>query len=128
MNELKIHDIKPLVEIPDYSFYLFITLIILSILLFVFLFFYLYKKIKNRKTNPKKIYSKKLKEIDLSKSKKASYEITKYLNLLPKNEKQRVLANELIINLKQYKYKKETKEFNEETINLYKNFMESLNA
>ena len=126
MNRLKINDIKPLVEVSDYSFYFFITLIICFIILLTYILYFIYKKIKNKKIDYSKIYIKKLQKIDVSKSKNAAYSITKYCNAITKNEEQTLLANALIENLTQYKYKKNIPPFNKTTINLYQQLMEKL--
>lgn len=126
MNDLKINDIKPLIEVPDYSFYIFILIILILFSLFSLLIFYIYKKYSNRGINYKKMYIQNLKNIDLKKGKNAAYEITKYLNLLEKNEKQNIIAIQLIEDLNQYKYKKENYDLNENTILLYKSFLETL--
>ena len=126
MNKLKIHDIKPLVEVNDYSFYLFITLVLCSIILLICIFYFIYKKIKNRKIDYSKIYIKKLKQIDISKSKNAAYKITKYCNAISKNDQQALLANALIKDVLQYKYKKHTNDFNQKTISLYQQLVKEL--
>ena len=79
-----IDDIKPLIEIKDYSFYILILifgLILLSILV-IFLFRY-YKSAKRRKI------IKILRNIDLGDSKKAAYEISFYLRKITKNEEEK---------------------------------------
>ncbi len=126
MNDLKIHDIKPLVEVPDYSLYIFIFILLSLILLLIFFIYFLYKKFKNKKNNQQKNYIKKIKNIDLSESKMAAYEISKYITLIRKNEQQADLANELIKELTQYKYKKEVELFSETTLCLYKKFTDVL--
>ena len=126
MNSIKIHDIKNLSEVVDWSLYIFLALLLCPLVLVVFLTYLLYKKIKNKKFNIQKQTIRKLKEINISQSKLAAYEITQYLHLLKKNETQSLLATELILDLENYKYKKETTEFNKNTTLLFKNFMESL--
>jgi len=126
MNDLKIHDIKPLVEVPDYSIYLFIALILAFIIGLLFVSYFFYQKIKNAKKNNQKMYIRKIKNIDLSASKMAAYEITKYTLLILKNENQTTLSKELLKDLNQYKYKKEVQPFNESTILLYKKLTETL--
>ena len=74
----------------------------------------------------KKIYIQELKNIDITKSKNAAYSITKYAQLLTKNENQTIIFDELIIELNQYKYKKESIKFSDKTIELFKKFKDSL--
>ncbi len=125
-NNLKINDIKSIVEVSDYSFYFFILLILSSLIICSLLIYFTYTKIKNKDVNYQKIYIRNLKNIDTTKSKKAAYEITKYIQLVSKNESQTKLANELILKLESYKYKKESKKFDKKTVNLYKSLMDSL--
>lgn len=126
MNELKIHDIKPLVEVPDYSLYIFIFILLAIALLLVFSLYLLYKKFKNEKKKQQKNFIQKIKNIDLSESKPAAYEITHYIDLISKNEQQTTLANALKNELDQYKYKKEVEAFNQSTLSLYKKFTDVL--
>ncbi len=122
MNNLKIHDIKTLVEVPDNSFYFFILLILVLVLLVILIIYFIYKKIKNKKINMQKIYIQELKNIDISKSKNAAYSITKYVQLLARDGNQKILCDELILELNQYKYRKESTQFSEKTIELFKKF------
>ena len=126
MNELKINPIKPLVQVPDFSLYIFILLVLCILFLITYISYYLYKKIKNKKINMQKVYKRELKKIEIKESKSAAYSITKYALLILKNETQTILAKELIGELNQYKYKKTSKEFNEKTIVLLNKFKDTL--
>jgi len=126
MNGLKINHIKPLVEVNDYSLYIFIFLVLSSLLVVLFIIFYIYKKIKNKKVNMQKIYIQKLKNIDIKEAKYAAYTITKYLDLLTKNNTNITVIKELNEELAQYKYKKNTHEFSESTITMYNKFKSML--
>jgi len=126
MNSLKIHDIKNLSEVGDWSFYIFLTLVICLLAVILFLAYLLLNKIKNQKLNTQKRTIEKLKEVNTNQSKNAAYEITQYIHLLKKNELQTQLANELILDLENYKYKKVTSGFNHTTTKTLKKFMESL--
>ena len=99
MNEdvlSKLHDIKELEKIPDYSIFIFSILIFLGIILVLTSIFLFIKYLKNKKTNDRKTYYNILKNIDFSDSKKAAYTITKYSRLLASNDREKKLANELI--------------------------------
>ena len=127
MNEqnlsAQLKDIKPLLEIPDSSFYVYWGLIsLVSVLVFGVLFFVLKKLWDNRKVNLAKGYVQTLKEIDWSESKKAAYEATHYARLLATNERKKELFSQLEPLLEQYKYKKEVSDIDDETrkhFNLY---------
>ena len=126
MNNLKIHDIKPLVEVNDYSLYIFISLIIIGITIFSYLIYFIYQKFTNKKQNRQKFHIQELKTMDYTQSKTAAYNITHHISRLLKDEPQTKLANELLEDLKQYKYKKEVDSFNKNSIILYKKFLEAL--
>ncbi len=114
MNEtLKIHDIKGIVEIPDNSFVFFIILCFLMFSILITLIFLLIKFFKNKKKSKRKIYYEKLENLDFSDSKKASYEATKYLRLLAQTQREKNFISDLIESLDEYKYKKESKKFDE---------------
>lgn len=128
MNELNLHDIKTLVEIPDYSFYIFITLIIFALSLVFALAFLIYKIVTNRKKDLRKEYFKKLKELDLKDSKHAAYVITKYARFLANNEREKRLCTNLIEELEVYKYKKDVNNLSKEAILAFERFMDSVDV
>lgn len=127
MNEnnisAQLRDIKPLLEIPDSSYYIYWGLIIFaSLLLFSVLFFVAKKLWDNRKVNLAKGYVQALKDISWDESKKAAYEATHYARLLATDERKKELFSQLEPLLEQYKYKKEVSAIDEETrkrFNLY---------
>lgn len=128
MNELKIHDIKNLVEIPDISFYIFLILCILAGLIILALLFFIYKFFKNRKNNRRKEYFQILKDLDFTNSKHTAYTITKYSRLLVSNEREEKLCLELIEELEQYKYKKDVNNLSVEAKSMFERFMDSLDV
>lgn len=107
MNEIKIHDIKPLAQINDFSLYIYMLLWILGILLLFIIVFLIYKFFKNRSNNKRKAYYKILENLDLNDSKISAYTITKYARLLVRNEREVKLYEELNEELEAFKYKKE---------------------
>jgi len=116
MNEstqLKLHDIKDIVTIPDNSIFIFSLLFFLALLILLAIIFFIIKLIKNRKVNERKIYFEKLKDIDYSSSKKAAYTITKTIRFLAKSDREKKLALDIIEDLEKYKYKKEVKNIDE---------------
>lgn len=113
-EELKIHDIKNIIEIPDNSFLIFIILCLIGFIVVVSLIFFIIKLFKNKKQNLRKIYFENLKNIDYKDSKKAAYNITVYLRFLAQNETEKNYSIALIEELEKYKYKKDVEEFDEE--------------
>ena len=128
MNEIKIHDIKPLIEVPDYSMYIFYGLVLLVAIIFGLIIYFIYRFFKNRKQNIRKEYFKKLKEVDFINSKQSAYSITKYGQLLAKSDREKQLLHDLIEKLESYKYRKDVPSFDSETKLLFDNFMESLDV
>lgn len=128
MNELKIHDIKDLAQIPDISFYIFLSLLTLGILFFLIIIFIIYKYFKNKKKNKRKEYYKILKELDLTESKKSAYEISKYARLLISSEREENLFNELNEELEKFKYKKEVAPFDNQVRILFDRFMDNIDV
>lgn len=113
VEELK--DIKGLVQVEDYSLYIFIAIVFVSLVLLYFII----KKIINYKksVSPIKKAKKELKNLDLSDSKIASYKLTKYGKILKEEEFEY---------LEKYKYKKEVVEFSEEDLQKIKGFLNAV--
>lgn len=128
MNEIKIHDIKNLSQIPDISFYIFLGLSILAIVILLILIFIIYKYFKNKKKNRRKEYYKILKALDLQESKQAAYDISKYARLLISNEREEKLFDELNEELEKFKYKKEVESLNDEVRILFGRYMDIIDV
>ncbi len=116
----KLRDIKPLVEIPDSSYYVYYGLIALGVLLVVALLYlvgiYLWRL---RKENLAKRYLEALKAIDWRDSKASAYAATKYGRLLATDTRRKELFSQLEALLQRYKYKKEVDPVDEETKRMF---------
>ena len=124
MNEQNIsaqlRDIKPLLEIPDSSYYVYWGLIGLGSLLLLGILFFVAKKLwENRKINLAKGYIEALKNIDWVDTKKSAYDATHYARLLATDERKKELFSQLEPMLEQYKYKKEVDKVDTETQNKF---------
>jgi len=131
MNEdilAKLHDIKELEKIPDNSVFLFSFLIFLALILIIIIIVYMLKLFKNRKKSDRKKYYEILQNIDFKNSKESAYTITKYSRLLARNEREKRLSNEIIEDLRKYKYKKNVKEADDMIKAKFSTFMESLDV
>ncbi len=116
----QLKDIKPLLEIPDNSFYLYWGLIILAVLIVLVLVYFVVKKLwRQRKINLAKGYLEKLKAIDWHDTKKSAYDATHYARLLATDERRKELFSQLEPLLEQYKYKKEVNEVDQDTLNRF---------
>ena len=116
----QLKDIKPLLEIPDNSIYLYWGLIILAVLIVLVLGYFVVKKLwRQRKINLAKGYLEKLKSIDWHDTKKSAYDATHYARLLATDERRKELFSQLEPLLEQYKYKKEVNEVDQDTLNRF---------
>ena len=124
MNEenlsAQLRDIKPLLEIPDSSYYVYWGLIGTGILLVLGVLFYVLKKFwDNRKINLEKGYLEAIKSIDWVDTKRSAYEATHYARLLATDERRKELFSQLEPMLEQYKYKKEVEQVDTDTRNKF---------
>jgi len=116
----QLRDIKPLLEIPDSSYYIYWGLITFGIVLLLAILFFVAKKFwENRKINLAKGYLEALKNIDWKESKKSAYDATHYARLLATDERRQELFSQLEPMLEKYKYKKEVDEIDEDTRNKF---------
>ena len=116
----QLKDIKPLLEIPDNSFYIYWGLIVFASLLVVAILFFAAKRLwENRKINLAKGYLEKLKSIDWKDAKQSAYEATHYARLLATDERRKELFSQLEPMLEQYKYKKEVNAVDQDTQNKF---------
>ena len=125
-NELR--DIKPLLEIPDSSYYIYIGLIILAIVLVTTVLVFLGIKLwKLRKADMRKVYLKELKALDWSETKKSAYLATELGRKLATEERTEEIYRQLVPLLEQYKYKKEVPSIDDETLQQYNLLVHVLN-
>jgi len=116
----QLKDIKPLLEIPDNSIYLYWGLIVLAVLIVLALVYFVGKKLwKQRKINLAKGYVEKLKAIDWKDPKKSAYDATHYARLLATDERRQELFSQLEPLLEKFKYKKEVDEVDQDTLNRF---------
>ena len=128
-NTLKIHDIKPIVAIPDYSIYIFYGLIVLGVVVVGLVLYFIYQYFHNKKNLDQKKYLNILKNIDFENQKQTDYTISKYGRVLAKEDRQIRLFEELNYSLEPFKYKKDIQEKIPQTIRLkYETFLESLDV
>jgi len=115
-----LRDIKPLIEINDYSLYLLIATLLLGLYFSYYLFKIFYKLGKRScKRNCPKYYLAQLNNIDWSNPKEAAYLVTKYGAVLAKDKRRKELFEQLRERLDSYKYKQNIDKIDQETINYY---------
>ena len=119
INE-QLRDIKPLLEIPDSSYYIYWGLISFAILLALAILFFVAKRLwENRKVNLAKGYLEALKRIDWEDTKKSAYQATHYARLLATDERRKELFAQLEPMLEKYKYKKIVEPVDQDTKNKF---------
>ncbi|MCJ8326923.1 MAG: hypothetical protein MJK08_07455 [Campylobacterales bacterium] len=126
---IKIHDIKDITTIPDYSLYILIFICLFVLFILIVLIFLFYKYYKNRsKVNKRKDYFRILENLDLTNTKESAYLISKYSFILCKSIREKKLMEEINEILEDYKYKKDVKKFPKEFIAKYELFLESIDV
>ncbi len=122
---MTLRDIKPLLEIPDSSFYIYYGLISLAVVLALGILFFILKFWwERRRENLAKKYLVSLKAIDWKDAKQSAYQATHYARLLATDERRQKLFEELMPLLDQYKYKKEVDSIDDETLKQYNLFVQ----
>ena len=110
----KLRDIKPLVEIPDYSFYLYILVMVVVTLLAALMLFFLIRKLSKKRLNQREQILQRLRSLSFDNPKEVAYQMTKYGRYLVKDESSARLYEDLVRKLTKYKYKKYVKPFDDE--------------
>ncbi len=116
--DIPLHDIKPLVEIQEYSMELLIALNIGLIMIIMVVIYLLLRWLKNRKKfNIRKEHKRRLSELSLDDTKNAAYRLTEYGATFKDDTPRHTKAyEELFEALQSYKYKKEVTAFSAQTL------------
>ena len=123
MNQtLQLHDIKPILEVQDYSLYYFLGVSFIAVCVLVALLYLLYKWYKNKKRfNIRKEHYKKLKSLNLKDTKNSAYALTLFgATFKDDTPRHNEVYEDLVSKLQDYKYKKEVGEFDKQTLELIK--------
>jgi len=127
--DIPLHDIKPILEVQEYSLYYFLALCLFGILLLLGLAYVFYKKMKAKKRfNIRQEHRKLLKNLDTKDTKNAAYSITLYgFTFKDDSPRHSEMYKNLSQRLEAYKYKKNVECFDEEVlgyIELYKGMVD----
>ncbi|HHH19562.1 MAG TPA: hypothetical protein ENK86_03475 [Campylobacterales bacterium] len=107
-------------EIPDYSYYIFVgVLVLFAFILSLLIYFFAKQWWHNRQANRKKLYFKQLKAVDWQDSKKAAYEVTELGRHFSEDKRCDEIYQQLVPMLEAYKYKKEVPAVDSETLKQY---------
>jgi len=116
----ELRDIKPLLEIVDSSYYIYVGLVFVSVFLIISAVVFIGRNLwLNRQRSIGELYLERLKSIDWSDSKRASYDITYLAYHFIDNERVQEIYSQTIPMLEKYKYKKEVPPVDNETIRQY---------
>ena len=116
----RLHDIKPLIPLTDYSMFLFIATVLIGIVIAFVLFKKSYKyAMAHCKISCEKYFFIQYSKVDWKNPKKAAYDATHYGMLLARDKRRREIFNQLRVRLDRYKYKQDYKEVDSETLNYY---------
>jgi len=108
MPEIPLHDIKPLVEIHEYSLYYFSALVLLGILVLAGIIYLIVKFFQARNAfNIRKEHLKLLNKVDFSDPKRSAYDLTFYgATFEHDTPRHHEMYEEMLGKLEAYKYKK----------------------
>jgi len=127
--DIPLHDIKPIVDVNEYSFYYFLGLTFVIVLLLLAISYLIYKWLKHRNAyNIKKDHYQLINSLDINDTKNCAYAITTYgATFKDDSPRHEEMYNNLTQRLEVYKYKKEVDAFDSETIGyieLYKGMLD----
>lgn len=128
--DIPLHDIKPLMEVPDSSFTILIILVGIVAVVLAGGLYLLYRYLQSRKTvNHRKVHYKALKKVDFRDSKRAAYAITEHGRIFAEDSERltETYAN-LMSRLEEYKYKKVVAAIDDESRSYYKIYLEMIDV
>jgi len=119
--DIPLHDIKPLVEIEDYSFWMLNGLIVAVVLISAALLYLLWRYLSERRRyNHRKTCIKALENVSFANAKEAAYAISRHgLCFADDSPRLQAAYNNLVSKLEPYKYKKTVEKIDDDTISYY---------
>ncbi len=129
MEDLKLRDIKDIVEIPDSSLFELLGLVggVVALLIVGAILFLIYRKFKSRRRKPtkKELALERLKGIDFNNSKESAYKFSRYGHLWIDEQNRNRFFN-IERDLEKYKYKKDVPPLEERVKEEMREFIEEL--
>ena len=128
--DIPLHDIKPIVEIQEYSLYYLLGLVGLGIIVLSLIIYFLYIWYKKRNTfNLRKHHLELINDLDFSNTKNAAYAISSYgLTFRDDSPRHKEMYENITQRLEAYKYKKDVEAFDSETLGYIEVFKEMIDA
>ncbi len=127
--DIPLHDIMPLVDVPDMSIYWFSALVVISLLIFTggMMWFTQWKRAKN--INKRQAHYEILQNIDLENPKQSAYIISKEALFFAYDNEQMLNGyKNLFTRLEPYKYAPTVEKIDEETIGYYYQYLEMIDV
>ena len=116
----ELRDIKPLLEIPDNSYYIYLAIVgVFAILGLSIIYFVVKKFLLNRKENQEQKYLRQLKRIDWSDAKSSAYLVTYLGRKLANDNRSKEVYSQILPMLEKYKYRAKVPSVDEETLRQY---------
>ena len=116
----ELRDIKPLLEIPDNSYYIYLAIVgVFAILGLSIIYFIVKKFLLNRKENQAQKYLRQLKRIDWSDAKSSAYLVTYLGRKLANDNRSKEVYSQILPMLEKYKYRAKVPSVDEETLRQY---------
>ncbi len=128
--DIPLHDIRPLMEVPDSSFGFFLVVLVVGVVLISSASYLLYNYLKrDKKINIRKEYYRALKKVDFKHPKEAAYQITFYGRLFADDSERLYEAyHNLVAYLEPYKYKQHVEPIDDESRSYYKIYLEMIDV
>jgi type II secretory pathway pseudopilin PulG len=123
--DIPLHDIKPLVEISDYSLTMLIVLIVVGLIVLAGASVLLWRLWKRRnEANARRDAFEALEAVDFADAKHSAYAITKQgLVFADDSARCREAYDALVARLAPYKYKKSVEPIDDETVSYYQIYL-----
>jgi len=129
MPDIPLNDIQPLVDVPDYSIYLFAGVMGVVLITAVSLVLIVLKAIRGRRLNERKKAFRELEALDFSNPKKAAYAISRIgYRFAQDNERTAKAYQALFDRLEPYKYAPQVEMIDEETVGYYRLYLEMIDV
>ena len=128
--DIPLHDIKPLMEVPDSSFMILAVVVVIVAVVLAGGIYLFYRYLQSIKTiNHRKIHYKALKKVDFKDPKSAAYAITEHGRIFAEDsERLNETYSNLVSRLKVYKYKKVVAAIDDESRSYYKIYLEMIDV
>jgi len=128
--DIPLHDIKPLMEVPDSSFAILMIIAVIMTAIVAGGVYLFYRNLKRKKRiDHRKDHYKALKKVDFRDPKRAAYAITEHGRIFADDsERLNETYTNLVSRLDAYKYKKVVSAIDDESRSYYKIYLEMIDV